>query len=57
MEELTIAGKIITLVLQGDSDESIQKHIQLIDNTLNEEQSLQIVDQIKNIMRGKGLIK
>ena len=57
MEELTIAGKIITLVLQGDSDESIQKHIQSIDNTLDEEQSLKIVEQIKNIMRGQGLIK
>ena len=57
MEELTIAGKIITLVLKGDSDESIQKHIQSIDNTLDEEQSLQIVEQIKNIMRGQGLIK
>ena len=57
MEELTIAGKIMTLVLQGDSDESIQKHIQSIDNTLDEEQSSQIVEQIKNIMRGQGLIK
>ena len=57
MEELTIAGKIMTLVLQGDSDESIQKHIQSIDNTLDEKQSSQIVEQIKNIMRGQGLIK